>query len=253
MRSSTPANPKRRRRPTSIAALLALCALAGVQAIAPASAGAVANQTTTCLNMPIPGVGLVPGMGWNGSFACVLDSGGAYYGGTDKKKDPTPTTQTQPICGRSCLPLGIGGGSGSASGPDEVVGPRPGAVTPKPKKRETAAQRDARERREWEKEKKERLAKMTPAERQKIQLACMRISLQWNKLLAREPSHQLVQYYWGKGDKKAGMETDWKYDSALEGQLPIYEKFREETARLHDAEVEAECWLLYGQPTKLPI
>jgi hypothetical protein len=106
MRSSTPANPKRRRRRTSIAALLALCALAGVQAIAPASAGAAENQSTTCLNMPPQGfTEPVPGMGWDpvGGYACKLDSGGAYYGGTGTtKKDSAPTA---PICtGRDCLP-----------------------------------------------------------------------------------------------------------------------------------------------------
>jgi len=123
--------PRRRRRRTSIAALLALCSLAaGVQAFAPASAGAVANQTTTCVNMPIPDVGLVPGMGWNGSFACVLDSGGAYYGGTGTtKKESTPN---QPACSnaRGCLPGQHAGpaGSGGSSGSDEAHGPKTGGA-----------------------------------------------------------------------------------------------------------------------------
>jgi hypothetical protein len=116
-------------RRASVGMLVALLALAGViQALAPASAGAVANQTTTCVNMPIPDVGLVPGMGWNGSFACVLDSGGAYYGGTGTtKKDPDP------ICPDvdACLPDGLRAGRGDAGrerGSGEVRGSRGGGT-----------------------------------------------------------------------------------------------------------------------------
>jgi len=153
MRSSTPANPKRRRRPTSIAALAALCSLAaGVQVIASASASAMTGQGTTCLNMPPKGfTEPVPGMGWDpvGEFACKLDSGGAYYGGTDKKQTQTPTAPTPPICGRSCLPLEIGGGgSGSGSNPGRAPGSRPGAkpVVPKlPKEAKKPVKAEAKE------------------------------------------------------------------------------------------------------------
>jgi hypothetical protein len=122
-----------------LAVLTALLALAATQALAPASAGAVMNQSTTCLNVPIPGVGSVPGMGVaTGSdgqkYACVLDSAGEYYGGTDKKKDSTPTTSTTPDCTfRSCSPHRIGGGAGSGSGSREARGPRPGGPAVKPK------------------------------------------------------------------------------------------------------------------------
>jgi hypothetical protein len=145
--------PRHRRGKASIVILAALCTFAaGVQALAPASAGAVANQTTTCLNMPPKGfTEPVPGMGWDpvGEFACKLDSAGAYYGGTDKK-DSTPTAPA-PVCtGRGCLPLGIGGGAGSGSGSDEVSGQRPGGRPtfpgkPQSKKKLTKAEREQRE------------------------------------------------------------------------------------------------------------
>jgi len=116
------------RRWVSIAMLVALLALlGGIQVLVPASASAMTDQATTCRNMPIPDVGLVPGMGWNGSFACKLDSAGAYYGGTGSTPAPDP------ICGDvdACLPDGLRAGRGDTGrerGSGEVRGSRGGGT-----------------------------------------------------------------------------------------------------------------------------
>jgi hypothetical protein len=125
--------PRRRHRRTPIAALLALCSFAaGVQALAPASAGAAANQTTDCTRAAIPGLGFVENLGVNSQGQpCYLDGSGTVYevDGFLKKKESTPN---QPACSnaRGCLPGQHAGpaGSGGSSGSDEAHGTKTGGA-----------------------------------------------------------------------------------------------------------------------------
>jgi hypothetical protein len=242
-----------RRRPTSIAALIALCCLAaGVQALAPASAGAMTDQTT-CLNMPIPGVGLVPGMGVaigpdGQAYACKLDSGGAYYGGTGKK-DSTPT---QPICGRNCIPQQIGGSSGSGSGSGEAPGPRPGGP-PAKGDRPDAYKKMQEENKEFlEKRRREELAKMDPGEREVKRFLCQILQRRKWFIDARKPPNYAVLADYDRRKsiyehaKKAGLawgQPDWVSDRTIEAQLPAMRRYIHDSSVNYTAMQESQCQL----------
>jgi len=121
MRSSIPANnskPHRRRRKTSIAALLALCSLAaGVQALSPAPASAVISQPPLCSpNLP--------------SGTLCHSGGGEVIVIRDPfpKPPPTPNPPACPTPG-PCLPDQSQVGPdkpGGRPGTDEVSGPKAG-------------------------------------------------------------------------------------------------------------------------------
>jgi len=225
------------------AALIALCCLAaGVQALAPASAGAAENQSTTCLNMPPQGfTEPVPGMGWDpvGGYACKLDSGGAYYGGTGTApKAPTPTA---PICtGRSCLPLGIGGGAGSGSGAGSGggSGQRPGGRGPL-----RPGELDAL----WDKKnadlRKSILDKMTPAEQKLRSLLCAGVAAVQRKIISQKP--QLLLAVDDYLREKASGKPGFKEIREMEAQVEAHDMFVLRLDAVLDAHERLQCAILF--------
>jgi hypothetical protein len=235
----------------SIAALIALCCLAaGVQALAPASAGAMTDQTT-CLNMPIPGAGLVPGMGVaigpdGQAYACKLDSGGAYYGGTGTApKAPTPTA---PICtGRSCLPLEIGGGGGSGSNPGRAPGSRPGAkpvVSKKPAKSTQAAQAHRDPSAKLREYLNDIFADLTAdPERRMWALLCLAIDDLRKRVEVRRPENldRLKSYRQARSLAFRGQGPSVEEDRSLEAQMPELYDYLNGLKELKATADKAEC------------